>query len=57
MPYSEECMLRGVIMVLSDGTGGVQPGYYGDEEKRMGTAVIRPAAVMNVDSGRGENLL
>lgn len=54
MLYSGERVLIGVIMVLSDATGGVQPGYYGDEEERMGSCspVIKKAALTNVDSRR-----
>lgn len=47
MLYSEESVLTGVIMVLSDAAGSVQPGYYGDEEKRMGwsSLVIKKAGL------------
>lgn len=46
-------------MVLSDATGGVRPGYHGDEEERMGSSspAIRQAALINVGSRRGESLL
>lgn len=52
--YTEECVLGGVIMVLSDATGSVQPGYYGDEEERMSSSspVIKKTVLINVEFRR-----